>query len=328
MPGRTLIVVLAETRAHEVTFPLFKRNVLDKLDADLALCIGDNPRETHNDFYSQAKYIWKYHEPEDWAVAFDQYAGGRNWRCLLELQNQWLGGVKDPLQHPGSAGILIFFREFLRRTMEEQNVLPNYDWIIITRSDFMWATPYPKTELFSTDHIYFPDGERYLGYTDRHVMVPNRLFEQFMQVSRAVFEDPEGLAGRMKVLGKENWNLESFIKFRLTELGLRPRVRFLPYLMYSIKLGDAATRWSSGIYNPEYRLNIKYLLEYTTARIVNILITEDKDWNGMIGTRRFFGFRFYLYALLRTLSEKHLFAKRFRFLRLARRFVVHVLQPT
>ena len=328
MASRTLVIVLAETRASELTFPSFKQNVLDALGADLALCIGDNARETPNAFYSHAKYIWKYNEPEAWATAFDSYANGRDWRCLLELQDQWLGGIKHPLQHPGSAGILIFFREFLRRTVLESGVLQSYDWIIITRSDFVWPTPYPKVELFSKDYIYFPDGERYRGYTDRHVMVATGLFHDYMQVSREVFENPEGLAIRMKSQDKIDWNLESFIKFRLNELGLRKFVRFFPYLMYSVKQEDAGTRWSSGTYNYEHLLNIKYEFEYSTARIIFCLVKEDDDWKGMIGRSRFFCPRFYLYALLRTFSEKRLFNKRLRFLRLARRFMVFVAQPT
>ena len=56
---RTLIVVLGETRAHELTFALFKKNLMDRLDADVALCVGDNPRETHKSFYDHAKYVWK-----------------------------------------------------------------------------------------------------------------------------------------------------------------------------------------------------------------------------------------------------------------------------
>jgi hypothetical protein len=37
-----------------------------------------------------------------------------HWREFLKIKDQFLGGIKDPHnQHPGSAGILIFFRWFL-----------------------------------------------------------------------------------------------------------------------------------------------------------------------------------------------------------------------
>jgi hypothetical protein len=328
MAAKVLIVLLAETRAHELTFDLFKKNLMGPLNADLALCVGDNPRETPNDFYSLAKYVWKFKEPNDWAIAFDEYAGGANWRCLLEVRDQWLGGVKHPtLQHPGSAGLLLIFREFLKRKIKEENILQEYDWIVITRSDFMWPIAHPGIELFSPNFIYFPDGERYGGFTDRHVMVPRGLFERFTDLTKPVFEEPEALALRMKAFGKSDWNLETFIKFRLDELGLLTKIRFMPYLMYSIRAQDAATRWSAGNYSPEHRFNIKYESEYFTSRAVQCVVFESEDWKHMIGAKRFLNWRIYVFSWLRAVREKHRFSKRLRFLRLARRALVFARQP-
>jgi len=33
--SKTLVIVLSETRAHELTFDNFKKNVIDELNADL-----------------------------------------------------------------------------------------------------------------------------------------------------------------------------------------------------------------------------------------------------------------------------------------------------
>jgi hypothetical protein len=47
---KTLVIILSETRAYNLTFQNFKKNVIDELNADLCLCIGiksdynyDNP---------------------------------------------------------------------------------------------------------------------------------------------------------------------------------------------------------------------------------------------------------------------------------------------
>jgi hypothetical protein len=328
MGNKVLVVVLAETRAHEITFPLFKENFLDRLGADLALCVGDNPRETPNPFYSEAKYVWQYKEPDDFTLAFDAHAEGRDWRCLLEVRDQWLGGIKHPtLQHPGSAGILLFFREFLRRKLEETGVLANYDWLVVTRSDFMWPMRHPALELFSPGHVYVPDGERYNGFTDRHVMVPRRHFAAFLDVARDVFADPEGLARRMKALGRGNWNLESFIKFRFGELGLLPHVRFSPYLMYSLRPTSGTTRWTGGAYSHEHRYFIKYPTEYNSARLLQCLVLEDDQWRHMIGPRRYLNWRMYFYAWLLAQSERRFLPGRSRQLRMLRRFANLVQQP-
>lgn len=328
MKAKVLIVVLAETRAHEMTFPLFKKNLLDRLEGDLALCIGDNAREVQNPFYETAKHVWKYREPEDFTESFDDYAEGRDWRSLLELRDQWLGGVKHPtLGHPGSAGILIFFREFLRRKFQETGVLANYDWLIVTRSDFMWPLPHPAIELFSPDKIHVPDGERYNGFTDRHIMVPKRFFEPFLDVARDVFADPAGLAGRMKKLNRANWNLESFIKFRFGELGLLEHVRFFPYLMYSVRLAAGATRWTGGSYSHELRCFIKYPTEYISTRILQCLVVSPDQWRYLIGPRRYLNWRIYFLAWLRALSERPAIPARLQFLRTLRRFSILVRQP-
>jgi hypothetical protein len=88
--AKTLVIVLAETRAHEITFRSFKEHVLDALDADLALCVADNSREDPtNPFYVAARYVWRLSEPDDWGDLFDgfqrQIGADGDWRRLLEV---------------------------------------------------------------------------------------------------------------------------------------------------------------------------------------------------------------------------------------------------
>src|SRR5262245_55530419 len=87
MGKRVLVVVVGQTRGAALTFELFKQNVIDRLGADLALCVG---REDHPDledpFYANARYVWEFPEPADWAMQFDLYARG-NWRPLLQLKD-------------------------------------------------------------------------------------------------------------------------------------------------------------------------------------------------------------------------------------------------
>lgn len=331
MPARILIIFMFETRALDLTLPLLRKNLLERLGGDIALCVGENPREVPNELYRRAKFIWGYKDPPDgdWSAAFDEFAAGRNWRRLLELGDQWLGGIRHPtLQQDGTGSLQLFFRELLRRRLEQAGILDDYDWFVLTRSDFMWPTLHPVVELLSPRHVYLPDGERYRGYTDRHAMVPRRHARRFLEICRPIFDDPENLALRMKARSLVNWNSESFIKFRLEELGLRPYVRFLPYMMYTVKtLGGATAPGAPGGDNLEQRLYVKYPQEYTTARAVQLVVASDEDWKHMIGLRRFFNWRFYLFAWLRVLAERHLFARRLRPLRLFRRFLIYVWQP-
>lgn len=72
MGEKTLVIVLAETRAWEKTFDNIKHNVITPLGADLCVCIGVKPDYNYeNPFYRTAKYRFTYDEPDDWADAFN-----------------------------------------------------------------------------------------------------------------------------------------------------------------------------------------------------------------------------------------------------------------
>ncbi len=69
---KTLVIILSETRAHELTFDNFKKNVLDELNADLCVCIGSkSDYDYSNPFYKLAKYRFTYDEPDDFGDAFE-----------------------------------------------------------------------------------------------------------------------------------------------------------------------------------------------------------------------------------------------------------------
>jgi hypothetical protein len=70
--SNTLVIILSETRASELTFNSFKKNVLDELNADLCVCIGVKPDYDYNNpFYALAKYKFTYDEPDDFGDAFE-----------------------------------------------------------------------------------------------------------------------------------------------------------------------------------------------------------------------------------------------------------------
>jgi len=63
---KTLVIILSETRAHELTFDNFKKNVIDELNADLCLCIGTKSDYNYdNPYYKLAKYHFLYNEEND-----------------------------------------------------------------------------------------------------------------------------------------------------------------------------------------------------------------------------------------------------------------------
>ena len=66
-----LVCVLASTRAHDVAWPTFERQVLDELNADLALAVTfDEKYEFANPYWRRAKYRWTASEADDVGRSF------------------------------------------------------------------------------------------------------------------------------------------------------------------------------------------------------------------------------------------------------------------
>lgn len=290
--SRTLVVILSETRASELTFENFEKNVLQPLDADLCVCIGVKDGYDYSDpFYRTAKYCFEYPEPNDYGSAFD-YASeciqkrlgivsAMHWRKFLKVKNQFMGGIKDPKhQHPGSAGILIFFRWFLMKNIIENNLLEKYDRFVITRSDFLYRMPHCPLHLLDPSCIWIPDSEGYGGYTDRHVILSKENIEQYLNIlDNMVIRSKEYFT---KMTHHSKWNLEQLIKFHLNMNGVLNKVRQFPYVMYAVRNIDGTTRWSAGKFNKELGYYVKYQSEYDKSAMYKKSL--DDDFNGDLTT--------------------------------------------
>ena len=345
--SKTLVIILSETRAHELTFDNFKKNMIDELNADLCLCIGVKPDYDYNNpFYNLAKYKFLYNEPDDFGDAFEyaynilssnkpkyeflkninalygqiqnkqstqnityygdninlnlddfnddevimhtndfsndiwknQVYGIKNslniivneenvntykkplhWREFLKVKEQFLGGIKDAdNEHPGSAGILIFFRWFLLKNLIDNDLINKYDRFIITRSDFIYQLPHPKVEFMNENCIWIPNAEHYNGYTDRHVVLSKNNIESYLNILNSfVLKSNEYF---IKMKEKHDWNLEQVIKFHLQENNAI--VKQFPYIMYSVRNINGSTRWQAGQFSNELGYYIKYNGEY------------------------------------------------------------------
>jgi hypothetical protein len=185
-----------------------------------------------------------------------------HWREFLKIKDQFLGGIKDEQnQHPGSAGILIFFRYFLLKNIINNNLLNKYDRFIVTRSDFIYLLPYPDLNLLDEKYIWIPDEEKYGGYTDRMAILSKTNIISYLNILNSFILKSNDYYNKMKK--SNDWNLEKVIKFHLNEEKMT--VQLFPYIMYSIRNNNGNTRWSKGTYNKELGYYIKYDNEYNEA---------------------------------------------------------------
>ena len=281
LSNKTLVIILSETRASELTYSNFKKNVIDELNADLCICIGvKSDYDYNNPFFQYAKYKFLHDEPLDYADAFNyaystfeipkyEYFDNQNkrplfWREFLKIKNHILGGVKDNTnQHPGSAGILIFYRWFLLKNLLKNKLIDKYDKFVITRSDFIYQLPHPKVEKMDEKNIWIPDGEHYGGYTDRHVVLSKSNIEPYLNIFNNMVLRSNEYFMKMKIYNE--WNLEQLIKFHLQQNNILSYVKFIPYIMYAVRNINGNTRWSYGEYSNELGYYIKYNDEYNKS---------------------------------------------------------------
>jgi len=277
---KTLVIILAETRAHERTYENINENLITRLNADLCICIGVKPDYDYtNPFYQNAKHRFLYDEPDDFADAFNcayndmiQHAPEKEqlpWRDFLNVHegDQFMGGILDNThQQAGSAGILIFFRWYLLKKMREHNLIEQYDKFIVTRSDYIYTLPHIQMEILDDEYIWIPDTEDHGGYTDRHVVLSKQNVVPYLDILNCFVLDSHRYFDAMRTSGL-TFNLETLIKFHLGYHGIVRSVRRIPYVMYTIRLENGTTRWAKGEWSDKHKLYIKYETEYIYATI-------------------------------------------------------------
>jgi hypothetical protein len=288
---RVLVCILASTRAHEVAWPSFKRQVLDELNADLALAITFNAKYDYaNPYWQHARYKWTAPESDDVADAFDlaqdwlydeQDVAPPEWRSMLRIKGIWQDGIrsaeKTAKRTSRSAHSAFFCRWLLLHGLKQDGILDCYDRFVVTRSDFVWLSPHPPLSVLDRDSLWIPDGEHYGGLTDRHLIVSREHAAIALGVMEDILLRPDELYEEMK--DQPSWNPEQFLAHHYARKGLLQRVKLFPYVMYLARgARDTGMTWSEGRYEPSVGHVVKYGPEFRRATANATVIKTRKDW--------------------------------------------------
>jgi len=292
-PERTLVCILAQTRAHALTWPSFKRNVLDALNADLALALcADETYDYANPFWQHARHRWAAPEYADFGDGFDEAqawltaAEGvepKPWRPVLDVGGVWLGAIKAPNKQPGAGAVLIYIRWFLRHQIVLNGLLERYDRFVITRSDFIWACPHPPLSVLDPNCVWFPYGEFYGGLTDRHLVVSRDDVIALLSLIDEIVVRPDEMIARLG--HSPNLNIESYIYLNLRWRGLLSRTRLFPYVMFTVRDTGDPTSWAAGTWNDEAGMTVKYPVEYESAKQWRDQIPDHAAWRALARDR-------------------------------------------
>jgi hypothetical protein len=284
---RVLVCLLASTRAHKLTFPSFKRRLLDELNGDLALAILiDEKYEYTNPFWQHAKYRWTAPIFRDYGKAFDLAQSwlcqqhkipAADWRIMLQIKGIWQGGIQSLDPQPSSSSVLLFCRWLLLNGLQQDQLLDRYDRFVITRPDFVWLCPHPPLSILDRDAIWLPEGEDYGGLNDRHLVVSRTDVENCLNLIEGILLNPTQLYEEMK--NQPGYNDERIFAHHLKGKELVHKVKRFPYVMYSAReMDDESPTWSYGRYEPTVRHYVKYEHEYRTAVAYATILRCRADW--------------------------------------------------
>ena len=284
---RVLVCIVASTRGHELCFQSFKENVLDELNADLALAVATNTTPDDTDAYwKHAKYRWLCPDYDDVGEAFDgaqralfpdKKGGMPDWRNVLQTGAIWLGGVHSPNQQPSRTALQQFCRWLLLQGLQKEKLLERYDRFIITRSDFIWLCPHPPLSILKPENMWVPDGEDYGGIADRHLAVSRADVVNCLDLIEPILSEPEVLNKEMA--HRSNWNVEQYLLHHLKRRGIAHKIRRFPYVMYLARdKRDNTLTWSSGHVVRGIDHYIKYPGEFRSARYFSKFIHSRRDW--------------------------------------------------
>lgn len=334
--SKTLVCIIGETRAQDLTWNKFKKNVLNSLNADLALCVAEK-KQKNSPMYDHAKYIWSYKDSKDYTSHYNKaqisilrkkkLSLRPNWKKMIKIKDFWLARIKGASKiSSGTGGLLIYCRWFLLQRIEQLKLNLKYDRFIITRSDFIWNINHPKMSNLDSNFIWIPYGESYGGYTDRHAVLSKNNYYDYLNLIEPILLEPEKLYLKMK--NKNNWNLERYIKFYLEMKGYRKKVKQFPYLMYSVRNKKIKTRFRPGKYSQKHKYYVKYFKEYLSSMIMFFLIGEkNKDYKNFTlyyflyrVFKKLFKFKLILLVFIRNKKISKIFDKEFLIFNLKKKF--------
>lgn len=288
--NKVLIVILAETRAHELTFDLFEQNFQKVLNSDIALCVGNNKNtvKNNNKFYENAKFIWEIEEPKIAENLYDEIAKknnyGEEWKEILKnVKGLTFSKLFKQEARRGAVSFLYYFRWLLLQKIKENNLSETYQWFIITRSDFMWKTPHPKCEYLDQDYIYSPDGEYGGGITDRHMIIPSKYIEKALGILDYILKNSKDIFISEQNLDKI-LSIEQMLEFYFKKVQLYDKIIRYPYNIYTVRTKNGPTSWSTGKYYEDLGYCIKYIREYNLYLANSKYIKSQEDWKKYFDT--------------------------------------------
>eukprot|EP00669_Euglena_mutabilis_P006466 TRINITY_DN2075_c0_g1_i1.p1 TRINITY_DN2075_c0_g1~~TRINITY_DN2075_c0_g1_i1.p1 ORF type:complete len:522 (+),score=95.34 TRINITY_DN2075_c0_g1_i1:514-2079(+) len=241
--NRVLVVVLGMIRANRLTWHNFEQYVMkpEHLGGppDLALASPkalESDAETRlNFFYTKAKYVWEVHNPpqNNYRIYFSEIARNCFNRSFSPDDARMLGkrfpgnfmGLITEAQHRWGGSALLFYKWLTLQQLIHLDLLRQYGYVILARSDNMWAAPHPKVTDLKPLHVMVPTGSDWGGLNDRHMVLCMSDAPSVLSMCDRLIDRPgdQAIAGLLAdgfFKGPDNHNSELYLRFWLRLKGV------------------------------------------------------------------------------------------------------------
>jgi len=276
--GRTLVALIGQIRGGELAERSLIQHVLKPNQADLVLMVPKTASLLNSSLAARARYVWTLREPENWKqpiAAIAQALGAHRW---LDLANNsgavWFLGparLRRGVRSPSTAAPNLVYRHLLKRHLVQHRLIEQYTRFIITRADHVYGCHHDVSRFDLHHRVYVPTGEDYGGVCDRHIVCGQADVLACLSIIDGPLLHPERYvkqADSMATCGPE-----PFMKLRLQELGLWPRLRRFARVMYlSSDKGNGSSVLNKTSKEPSYPKpaapgqHVKYLDEFVATR--------------------------------------------------------------
>jgi hypothetical protein len=226
--NRYLVITAGSPRGGEATWDSLYENVLNPLNADLAIATSKDYVDESLSLFKKAKYTWIF---EDYGNYFEYYSKNYSEKSIEYLNR----GINTGLYESGS--IHFVFKDFILKNY--LTILDQYDFIIYTRFDQFYLTKHYKGK---KGKILIPEGEDYFGICDRHAVIPKEFIKKYLEICQYIDSD------NVNNYHSEYLNCETTYMNQLKDNNLIDVVERVHRYQFTSSLKKDKTNWRIGVY--------------------------------------------------------------------------------
>ena len=249
--NKFLVILTGSPRGGLKTWNSLFKNIIDPLNADLAICFGNKFLKKDNFFLVQkATFDWTFEEPNNWSTYYQDNYSKKAIDFLISGSDYGMaGGIDD---NTGSGAIVSALKDIIYKNHIE--IIEDYDFIIHTRADQYYIDKLPEIK---DNEILIPKGEDYFGICDRFILFNSKFAKSYFSLCNFLENAQD------KNLSPDFVTPESVLLSHLKNENLYSHVKRIDRINFTVTLKNEHTRWRVAKYNLYLKsLMIKYPDEF------------------------------------------------------------------